>query len=323
MKALRHASFGDPTQVLDTVQIDLPEPGPGEVRLKILLAPIHNHDLWTIHGSYGVKPPLPATAGSEALGVVDKLGAGVPETLLGQRVNAAGLHGAYADYAIAKAQAVLPIPDAVPDAAAAQLVAMPFSAITLLDVLNVLAGDWIVQTAANGAVGKIIVALARSRGVKVLNIVRRPEAKAELEQLGIDNVVVSEGDWVAQAQQIMGTGARAAVDSVGGEIGADLVTLLGTDGLLMTFGTATGAPLTFDTGPIIFKHITIKGFWGKRVIEEMSAEDRSRLMTELVTLAAQGKLPLTTDGIFSLDQGREAAAAARTPGRSGKVMLKP
>ncbi|MFW2588163.1 zinc-binding dehydrogenase [Sagittula sp. SSi028] len=325
MKAIVHDTFGDPTEVLQTREVDTPEPKEGQVLLKVGLAPIHNHDLWTIHGSYGVKPDLPAIAGSEAMGVVEKVGPGVSEDLIGQRVNAAGVKGAYAEYTLANAATLVPLPEVLSDEAGAQLVAMPFSAITLLDFLNVSKGDWIVQTAANGAVGKILAALAKSRGIKVLNIVRRAGARDELKELGLENIVVTDdADWVEQAQKIIGTdGARAAVDSVGGDIGGDLVTLLGQDGLLVTFGTATGAPLTFDTGAIIFKHIVIKGFWGKRVIEEMAPEHRKDLMVELVTLAAQGKIPLTTDGVFGLDQGAEAAKASRSAGRTGKVMIKP
>tara|TARA_R100000750_G_scaffold58512_1_gene46268 strand:- start:462 stop:1439 length:978 start_codon:yes stop_codon:yes gene_type:complete len=324
MKAVIHETFGDPAEVLKTAMIDTPKPGKGQVLIRTILSTIHNHDLWTVHGSYGVKPDLPATGGTEAVGVIEALGDGVPEDLKGKRVTSAGAMGTWAEYFTAPATGIIPLPDAISDEAGAQLVAMPFSAIALLEFLHVKTGDWIVQTAANGAVGKILAKLAEARGVKVLSLVRRAAAKAELTDLGIDNVLSTGDDgWIEAAKAILGPdGARAAVDSVGGKMGADLVELLGQEGLLVTFGTATGAPLELDTGPIIFKHITLKGFWGKKVIEEMPADDRTRLMTELVTLAAQGKLPLTVDQTFTLDQGQEAAAAARTPGRKGKVMFR-
>ncbi|WP_305972136.1 MULTISPECIES: zinc-binding dehydrogenase [unclassified Mameliella] len=324
MKAVIHETFGEPAEVLKTADVDAPKPGAGQVLVKTILSTIHNHDLWTVHGSYGVKPELPAIGGTEAVGVVEALGEGVPQELLGKRVTSAGAMGTWAEYFTAPAAGVVPLPDAISDEAGAQLVAMPFSAISLLEFLHVSEGDWIVQTAANGAVGKILAKLAEARGVKVLNLVRRDAAKAELTELGIENVLVTEGkDWIEEAKALLGPeGARAAVDSVGGDMGADLVELLGVEGLLVTFGTATGAPLQLDTGPIIFKHITLKGFWGKKVIEEMSGEDRKRLMTELVTLAAQGKLPMTVDQVFSLDEGAEAATAARATGRKGKVMFR-
>ena len=63
MRAIVHPRFGEPTDVLDVAEVETPEPGPGQVRLRILLSPIHNHDLWTIRGTYGFKPELPARAG--------------------------------------------------------------------------------------------------------------------------------------------------------------------------------------------------------------------------------------------------------------------
>lgn len=158
----------------------------------------------------------------------------------------------------------------------------------------------------------------------MLSLVRRAAARADLTDLGIDNVLSTEDTgWVDVAKATLGPdGARAAVDSIGGVMGADLVDLLGQEGLLVTFGTATGALLQLDTGPIIFKHITLKGFWAKKVIEDMSTDDRTRLMTELFTLAARGMLPLTVDQTFTLDQGGEAVSAACIPGRKGKVMFR-
>jgi len=76
MRALIHPAFGEPEQVLRVEDRPVPEPGAGQVRLRVVLSPIHNHDLWTVRGTYGFKPELPAPSGTEALGVVDAVGAG-------------------------------------------------------------------------------------------------------------------------------------------------------------------------------------------------------------------------------------------------------
>ena len=115
----------------------------------------------------------------------------------------------------------------------------------------------------------------------------------------------------------------SAIDSVGGELGGQLVELLGKDGELIVFGTATGQPLTMSSGELIMKHITVKGFWGSRVSGEMAPEIRVRLIGELVQLAAKGQLPLDTGGIYPLAEVTEAMKAALTTGRGGKVMLRP
>ncbi|MGY3439011.1 MULTISPECIES: zinc-binding dehydrogenase [unclassified Marinovum] len=324
MKAATHDTFGEPVDVLKTSDVAQPVPQAGEVLIKMTLSPIHNHDLWTIRGNYGYKPELPgAIGGSEALGTVVAVGDGVNAAMMGQRVTVAGVHGSWAEYFTAPAAGVLPLPEAISDEAGAQLIAMPFSALSLLERLKAKQGDWVIQTAANGAVGKIMTVLAKARGINLLSLVRRPEAVAELEAMGIDNVLsTSDADWKDKATALIGTqGAVSAIDSVGGEISADLVDLLGVDGELVVFGTATGVPMPLPSGPLIMKHITVWGFWGSRVSGDMAAEERTRLITELVTLAATGALTLEAGGAYGLDQLQQAMTAAQTPGRAGKVML--
>lgn len=186
MRALIHPTFGTPEEVLRVEDRPLPEPGDGQVRLRIVLSPIHNHDLWTVRGTYGFKPELPAASGTEALGVVDALGAGVEHLEVGQRVATGGTFGAWAEYIVTNAAGLIPIPDGLPDETAAQLVSMPFSAITLLDFLDVQAGGWIVQNAANGAVGRMLAQLGSARGVNVLGLVRRTAGVDELRAQGIE-----------------------------------------------------------------------------------------------------------------------------------------
>ena len=325
MKAAIHDTFGEPIEVLKATEIDTPTPGAGEVLVKMTLSPIHNHDLWTIRGTYGYKPDLPgAIGGSEALGTIEAVGAGVDAAMVGKRISIAGVHGTWAEYFVAPADGVLPLPDMISDTAGAQLIAMPFSAISLLETLKAQKGDWIIQTAANGAVGKIMVTLAKARGINLLNLVRRDEAVQELTDMGIENVLSTSGaDWQKKAREIVGdAGAVSAVDSVGGDVSADLVDLLGVDGELVVFGTATGAPMPLSSGALIMKHITVKGFWGARVSKEMNPAERKRLITELVTLVAKGDLVLEDGGVFAIDDVSDAMKAALTPGRAGKVMIR-
>ncbi|MFQ1701112.1 zinc-binding dehydrogenase [Loktanella agnita] len=326
MYAATHDTFGEPADVITPREIDSPEPAAGEALIRMVLSPIHNHDLWTVRGNYGYKPKLPgAIGGSEALGIVEALGEGVDADLLGKRVVASGVHGTWATYFTAPAATLLPLPDAIPDDAGAQLVAMPFSAISLLETLKVREGQWLIQTAANGAVGKIMAGLAKARGIHLLNLVRREGAAKELQQAGIENVLSTDDpDWMTQARALVGdAGAVSAIDSVGGEMGAQLVDLLGVDGELVVFGTATGAPLGLSSGALIMKHISVKGFWGSRVSKEMAPENRRRLIGELVSLAVQGNLPLETGGRYPLTQSADAMKAALTSGRGGKIMLHP
>ncbi|SDZ25773.1 zinc-binding dehydrogenase [Herbiconiux ginsengi] len=324
MRALTHATFGDATDVLEVTELPLPEPGPGEVRVRTVLATIHNHDLWTIRGTYGFKPELPAAAGTEAVGVVDALGDGVTSLRVGQRVAAGGVFGVWAEYFVAKAAALIPVPDGIADETAAQLIAMPFSALSLLDYLDVSPGEWIVQNTANGAVGRLVAQFAVRRGVRVLGLVRRDGGVEELAAVGIHDVVSTEHDgWQDAAAAVLdGASPRAAVDSVGGSSARDLVGLLGESGTLVSFGAMGEGDLQIPSGALIFNDITVKGFWGSRVSREMDAAKRSALFGELFERIGSGEVELPVEAVFSFEDAREAAAASAVPGRVGKILLR-
>jgi NADPH:quinone reductase-like Zn-dependent oxidoreductase len=97
MKAATYTQFGEPAEVLIVKDVPRPEPKPGEVLIRTILSPIHNHDLWTIRGTYGYKPELPALGGSEAAGMIEAVGEGVDAAMVGKRVVNAGKIGTWAE----------------------------------------------------------------------------------------------------------------------------------------------------------------------------------------------------------------------------------
>lgn len=324
MRALIHNEFGPAEDVLTLHERPQPEPGPGQVRLRIVLSPIHNHDLWTIRGTYGFKPELPAASGTEALGIVDALGEGVEHLTVGQRVATGGTFGVWSEYVIANAQGLIPIADGLADEQAAQLISMPFSAISLLQFLDVAEGDWIAQNAANGAVGRMLAQLAAARGINVLGIVRRAAGIEELRAQGIENVVASDDPaWREQAAAITG-GAPivAGVDSVGGDSAGDVLSLLAENGTLVAFGAMNSPTMNISSGDVIFKQATVKGFWGSKVSQSMDADTRRALFGELITRVTDGSLTLPVAGVFDAADVADAVRASNAPGRVGKVLLK-
>ncbi|NTF31753.1 zinc-binding dehydrogenase [Rhizobium skierniewicense] len=326
MRSATHDIFGEPQDVLQLSEAPVPEPGKGQVRIRTLLSPIHNHDLWTVRGNYGYKPALPgAIGGSEAVGIVDALGEGTDPSLKGKRVTAAGVHGAWAEYFLSPAAGVVPVPDDISDEAAAQLIAMPFSAMTLLEFLGVKTGDWIIQNTANGAVGKAVAMLAQARGIHVVNLVRRPGGVEELAQLGIANGISTADDhWKDHVRKLTaGKPIRAGVDSIGGGASNDIAELLGDEALLVSFGSMTGEDMQISSGAVIFKQLTIKGFWGSIVIAKTPADERRRLIGELIQHVVKGTIRLPVEAIFDLGEISAAVKASLAPGKAGKVLLKP
>ncbi|MFP7761249.1 zinc-binding dehydrogenase [Marisediminicola sp. LYQ85] len=325
MRAVIHHQFGEPEDVLTVETVDTPEPGEGEVRVRTVLSPIHNHDLWTIRGTYGFKPELPARAGTEAVGVVDALGDGVTSLQVGQRVATGGTFGVWAEFFTAKAATLIPVPDGITDEVASQLVSMPFSALSLLDTIDLAPGDWLVQNAANGAVGRLVAQLAAARGLNVVGLVRREAGVAELSVQGIGNIVATDQDgWRDRVADITaGAPITTAVDSVGGEASGDIASLLANNGTLVVFGAMDSPTMRISSGTVIFNNVTVTGFWGSTVMGSMSADKRAALLGELVTRVSEGSLTLPVEATYSFDESRAASAANFAPGRAGKVLLRP
>jgi len=208
---------------------------------------------------------------------------------------------------------------------AAQLIAMPLSALMLLEFLEVESGQWIIHNAANGAVGKSLAMLAAARGVNTINVVRSSDAIKELEAIGAENNVSTDNeDWKEQVKAILGEDKiSAAVDSVGGENGGELLSLLGHGGTFAVFGAMSGKPMVLNPTHMIFKQATMKGFWGSKLSQEMSVENKQRLINELIERAVEGKLKLPVEATFDLADITKAVDGKLQSGKNGKVLLKP
>ncbi|KKB07619.1 zinc-binding dehydrogenase [Devosia chinhatensis] len=321
MKRAVYFEFGTPEKVLQAEEAPTPEPGPGQVRVRMMLSAVHNHDLMTIAGQYGFKPNLPAVPGTEAVGRVDALGEGVTHLSLGQRV-AGGAEGTWAQFYLADAARLVPVPDSVDDETACQLVSMPLSAKMLLDSLGVKSGEWIAINAANGAVGKLLSQFGAEQGVRVLGLVRREAAVAEMAALGFSDVVATEGESWAEAVREKTGGAPIVrgIESLGGEGAGQLASILADGAELISFGAMTGQPLKLSAGELLFRNITVKGFWGAK--PPVKPERIGQLLGELVADAAAGKLTLDIEAAYAIDQVGEAARASGEAGRKGKIAIR-
>lgn len=321
MRSVIYEAFGAPEQVLQLGERPRPTPGPGHVLVRMTLSPIHNHDLMTAAGSYGFKPPLPAAGGTEAVGVVEALGPGVETLKVGQRVAGGGSE-TWAEYYLVDAERALSVPDSIDDETACQLVSMPLSAKMILFTLGLSKGDWLVQNAANGAVGKLVAQFGKEQGFNVLGFVRRDGAVKEMEALGIDRIVSTESDgWVEKARGLVGNGAiRHGIDSLGGDGPAQLAEVMADGGTITNFGAMTGRSLRIAPSLLLFRQMTVKGFWGAK--PGVPPQEIGRMLGELVADAAAGKLRLPVDGIYPLADIAAAVKASAEPGRKGKVVLK-
>jgi NADPH2:quinone reductase len=325
MRAIRFDRFGDPDRVLELATIPAPQPGPNEIRVRLTHRPINPSDLLCIQGKYRISAAPPMSPGLEGVGVIDAIGDGVTGMVMGQRViTLAGVPGTWAEYIVIRAEHALPIPDAIDDVAAAQLLVNPITAWALVcDELPLREGDWLLQTAASSALGAIIIQLARRRGVKTLNVVRRRDHVERIIDAGGDAVVCTADEfWAEQVRERATEGVAVVVDPVGGELAPRLIPLLRSGGTLCVLGLLAGNTLgPLDAGTLIFNALSIRGFWLSEWATRRPLDVLSRAFAEVMTLLVTGELRLSAAAEYDLSNFQSALQHASRPGRDGKILL--
>lgn len=331
MKAVQLLEYGEPQKVLAVRDVPLPEPGRGEVRVRLLASPVNPSDLLFARGVYaGVQPSrFPAPVGFEGVGVVDALGPQVQGPVVAQRVLVQnGRGGNWAAYAVVPADAVFSVPDDVPDEQVACMLINPASAVLMLrHVLGVPRGGWLLQSAAASELGRMVIRLAKHDGIRTVNVVRRREAAAELQRLGADAVVVStEGPIDEQVRRIVGReGVGYAIDPVVGETGTQIYQSLGEEGRMLVYGSLTREPIRVGVDPrsILAGRRILEVFWLGYWLPRLDDAARRGLLEEIVTLMRQGILVTSIGRRFPLDDVAAAVKQSEAKGRSGKVLLVP
>ena len=325
MRALQFSQFGEPLTVLSLAEVPKPEPRPGEVRLRLTHRPINPSDLLTITGDYGRLPhTFPATPGMEAMGQVDKLGPSVTGLQVGQRVIPLGINGTWREYVLAQPERLLPVPSPISDQAAAQFVANPVTAwVMLQDELTLQTGDWVLQTAAGSTLGRLVLQMAQLKGYKTINFVRRQAQVQELLDLGADAVICTEDDNVLEQVKNLtgGKGVKGVLDAVGGTTGTLAASCLQAGGTMIVYGVLSMQPTPINTGEMLFKGTTIRGFWLTYWFRSTPPIQVQKVLGELMQLMVAGHLQPPTEAEYDLADFQQAITHAQTPGRQGKVLL--
>lgn len=323
MRNVTFDRFGDPIEVLQISEVPIPNPEAGQIRIKIVKRPIHPADLMMIRGLYGVKPPLPLVPGVEALAIIDALGAGVTGFKFGQRVVSLGVQGTWSDYLIVQPSSLIPIPDSIPDDVACQMFLNPLTANLLLDSVVAQKGDWLIQTAANSTVGRIVVQLAKPRGINLINLVRRNDAIDELKRFGAEHVLSTEDEaWPKRVLEFTnGVSVTKAIDAVGGPLSLAIMSALAQDSIFIVYGALAGQPLLIDPNRLVFGNVMVRGFWLASWFQTADSAQLQKVLSELMQLVASRELILSVEAEYDLADFTQALQHAEHPGRLGKILL--
>jgi len=312
-----------PQDVIEAVSFDKPELQQGQVLLELLAAPINPSDVLTLTGQYGILPPLPAIGGAEGVGKVIEHGPGVTAPAIGQTVLLPFGIGSWATHMVAEATALLPLPnEADPIQLSMITVNPPTASLLLSEFVDLQEGDWVIQNAANSGVGSYLIDLAKLRGLKTVNVVRRESLVEPLLAAGADVVLVDGQDLAERVKAATGDAQiKLGIDAIGGAATNRIGDTLTEGATLVNYGAMSGEPCMLHPTNIVFKDITVRGFWLVIWLRTATPAQQQALYGELTGLMAQGKLSTAIDSTYTVKDIKKAVEVASGGERNGKVVV--
>jgi trans-2-enoyl-CoA reductase len=325
MKQAKLIAIGDPSTSVRCEEVSAPgEPGDGQVLVDVAAGPINPAEVLIMKGEYAATPDLPAPLGIEGAGTVSAVGPGVSGLSVGDKVMLMP-RANWVQQALVSAEEVIKLPAGIDLRQAAMLKVNPATAFLMLTTYVDLApGDWVAQNSANSAVGTSLIKIAKQRGLKTVNIVRREEAAAYCRDIGGDVVVVDGEDVAARvAEATGGAPIKLGIDAVAGESVIRLAACLADGGTVVNYGMLSGKPCMLTTDQTVFQSKSLTGFWLAKVLGGMDKAGKDALYAELAPLVVDGTITVPIEAAYPIDRIRDAVAHACREGRSGKVLVLP
>jgi NADPH2:quinone reductase len=309
MRAWQAKSWGAPAEVLELVEVPVPEPGPGQVRIRVSVAALNWSDDLVCRGRYQVKPDPPFTPGLEGAGVVDAVGAGAPWKV-GERVMATTTlpHGSLAEYALAQAENVYRVIDALGDEqAAGLLIQYQTTYIALHRRGQLRAGETLLVHAGAGGMGSAAIQLGKAAGARVLATAGGPAKVALCRELGADVAIDYRSEDFVEVvnRETNGEGADVIFDSVGGDTFDRSRKCIAFEGRILVIGFSSGRIADLPTNHAMVKNYSVVGVYPARYAER----DRpflERTNAELQRMVAAGEI----DPLVRLEVPLEDAVSA-------------
>jgi NADPH2:quinone reductase len=303
----------------------MPRPGPGEVLVRIAASPINPSDLMTVQGLYGIGWEFPLIPGLEGSGRVVAEGGGLlARSLMGKPVACvADKQGLWAEYAVTKAARCIAMPVDMPLGPAAMTFVNPLTAIALVRTAR-RAGHWAaISTAGGGALGRMIEARGRAEGLKIINIVRRADQAEAMRADGVRHVLSTEeaafdATLKALCKRLR---CRMAFDAVGGDLTGRVVEAMGRKSEVLVYGALALEAISLNPGTMIFKNVTVRGFWLTDWLMTRSFPQQLLLARNVIRALRDGFAQSRVAGVFDLENGAEALAAYTASMSAGKVLI--
>jgi len=325
MKQVLIDAYGRPEEVARCAEVpDVGAPAAGEVVFDVLAFPINPADVSFCRGTYRLRLPLPATPGAEAIGRVAAVGAGVSHVAPGDLVINLEREN-WAQRRRVRGDDVVKVEPAMDLRQAAMLRINPPTALLMLtDLVDLERGDWVIQNVANSAVGRLLIRLARARGLHTVNVVRRESLFAELHALGADACVV-DGPDLAEAVKARTGGApiRLGLDAVSGRATARLSACLGEGGVVCNYGSMSGEDPVMSRSALTSGGQSLVGFILGRALARRSLEQIRAIYADLGRQVLDGTLHAPVERVYPIEDIKAALTRAQQGERAGKILVAP
>ncbi|MHC2465523.1 zinc-dependent alcohol dehydrogenase family protein [Bradyrhizobium embrapense] len=324
MKAVQVVAFGRAQDVVKLNEVpDVGSPGPNEVVVAVEAAPINNSDFMIIAGRYGYLPTPPATLGIEGVGRVVAAGSQVKNLKEGDRTLIPFTVPTWTERVRFAASWQRPLPDNADIRQLSMIGVNPATAYLLLtDFVKIPHGGWVIQNGANSATARAVIAVAKSLGLKTVNVVRREEVVDEVKAAGGDVVLVDGPDLAKRvARETGGAPILLALDVVGGASALNLMNCLAPKAVLVIYSAMSGQPFSGSALSVIFKEVSVRGFWLGHWGKTATDETLARMYDHLVPMVASGAITAPVVGTYGLEGFSEAIAQAAA--FKGKVIFTP
>jgi NADPH2:quinone reductase len=324
MRALICESYG-PIEQLRVLDIAVPEPGSGEVRIRVEAAAVNFPDALMVQGLYQVKPPLPFSPGAELAGVVEAVGEGVRHLSVGQRVIGFCGHGAFAEQAVVSARQVMPLPEGMDmDTGAALVLTYGTSLHALKDVGRLQAGETLLVLGAAGGVGLAAIEIARQLGARVIAAASSEDKLALCRAVGAHETVNYVTEDLRRRVDALtdGQGVQMVYDPVGGDYTEPALRATAWRGRYLVVGFAAGEIPKVPLNLALLRERAIMGvFWGDAVRRDPSAHLAN--MRQLAAWFAEGLIRPVISERVGLDGARGAIQRMAARQVKGKVVVHP
>jgi len=322
MRAWRVTSLGEPAAALSLDTVPTPEPGEGEVLVRVHAVAANFPDVLLCRGEYQVKPELPFSPGIELVGTVVAQGDGVSGLALGDRVLGSRI-GVLSEYAVLPASDTWKAPDALTDAEASGLtVAYQTAWFGLHRRAGLQAGEWLLVHAAAGGVGLAAVQLGVAAGARVIGVVGSEAKAAAAREAGAEVVLIRGVDDVAAGVKAAtgGHGADVVFDPVGGAAFDASTKCIAFEGRIIVVGFAGGVIQALPAGHVLVKNYSVLGLhWGLYPRMRPDLIDDAR--AGLTRLAEAGGIHPVVDRVVPFERAPEALAALASGSTMGRVVI--